>query len=270
MIYIVTCDKSSWILKATMPLLEKYWTGKKEITILGYSKPELVYRFISMKDKQVNIDHWAGNIYYTLRNEPGEFVIFMLDDYLPIDYVNLKILNYYLDAMKGDQDIVRCGLGSDMSFWPHKVIDDFEDYQIIEKTGGSYYITCQPSIWRKDYLLSILARSTNPWQFEVGNGNDGKRMLSSKGKYAFRYIAESALSSRHPGKVNILGLKLKDVKWLIDKGVFNPDDLQFGQYKGVVAQYKDHGHYFRLSMLRKYIDSLAYQKYRIKYSQNYD
>lgn len=63
---------------------------------------------------------------------------------------------------------------------------------------------------------------------------------------------------------------MKIVKWLIKKGVINPYNLQFGQFKGTVPQYKDHGSYFKLYMLKRYVDYPTYQKYRIKYSQSYD
>ena len=275
-IYIVTCDKTNYVLNVTIPLLNKYWNISKSVKILGFGIPDIElsddYEFISMKPSQLSIDDWCKDIHSIISNEPNEFVIFMLDDFLPIDYVNIKILDYYYNQLINNNNLVRCGLGIDMFFLPHKIVENFDDYSVIELLQYSpYRITTQPSIWRKKYLLDFLNRSTNPWNFETQNNPmDGKRIISTINNYAFRYIEESALSGRHLNKFNVLGLRLSDVKWLINENLLNENKLQFGQHVGNVPQFKDYGFEFRLDVLKNYVSDIKYQQYLTKYEIYYN
>jgi hypothetical protein len=85
-------------------------------------------------------------------------------------------------------------------------------------------------------------------------------------------LGETALSGRYPGKFNILGLKLSDVKWLVGMSAINESTLQFGQYLGNVPQFSNYGYEFKLEVLKNYKDNNGmspYEYYLAKYEQNY-
>ncbi len=274
-IYIITCDKTNWVLKITIPLLEKYWTAPKTVKILGFSKPDVElpegYTFISMRPQQLSVDDWSVDIYNVMKEDSSEFIIFSLDDFLPLDYVNPDILDLYYKKMQEDKNIVRCAIGSDMQFLPHFVAEKGNEYDIIELYQFSpYRITTQPSIWRKEYLLKHLRQSKSPWHFETAiSPADGNRMISTIRKYAYCCMCESAISGRYPNKVNVLGMKFEDLKPLIESGVLKEEDLQFGMHWGNVPQFKDHKYNFDFDVLRKYVDDKKYNEYFIRYHQNY-
>jgi len=276
--YIVTCDKTKHILKAAIPLMEKYWNVKKNIKILGFDSSGIElpedYEFISMRPKQLTIDHWAKDIYSIIINDPNDHIIFMLDDMLALDYVNEGILNLLIQKCRVDENIVRCALCVDLQFLPCKIIENIDDYHIIEQNQNSQYrITTQPSIWRKDYLLSILSKSTNPWNFETAHMcNDNKKIIGTRGKYACMHMGETALSNRYPGKTNVLGLKIDDILWLVGMGAIIENTLQFGQYIGKVPEFSKYGYGFNLEVLKNYhgLDgSSPYEYYLTKYGTNY-
>lgn len=177
---------------------------------------------------------------------------------------NIKII-------KGKKYLVRCGLGIDMSFLPHRIIETFNQFSVIELAEHSpYRITTQCSIWRKDYLLYFLNKSTNPWNFETNNNPiDGKKIISTINNYCFRYVDESALSGRHSGMINILGLRPNDVNWLIDLGLLDKNKLQYGQYVGNVPTYNMLVLDFGLDKLKNYVSELKYEEYSIKYGKYY-
>jgi hypothetical protein len=275
-IYIITCDKTNHILKLVIPLFDKYWNIEKNVKILGFSKPEMVlpsdYSFISMKPKQLSIDDWGKDIATALEKEEEEHIIFMLDDFTPIDYIKPDIINKLCSLIENDDKIVRCSLGSDLYYnSPHRIIDTCDDYSIIEQTQESTYrITCQPSIWKRQYLTSFLKRSTNPWHFETANNpRDGFRMIGTKDKYAYRWIKETALSARHPNKINILGMRFSDIKWAIENNILNPDDLQYGQWIGNVPQFKDYGYDFKIEILKSFANTFHYNMSYKQYEEFY-
>lgn len=274
-IYLITCDKSKEILNVTIPLLEKYWNIEKSVKILGFGELDINlpinYEFISMKPKQLSIDDWCSDIHSIIKKDNNDYVIFMLDDFLPIDYVNIEILEYYYNSLTNDNRLVRCALGIDMSFLPHRIIEKYNQFSVIELAEHSQYrITTQCSIWRKDYLLYFLNKSTNPWNFETDNNPiDGKKIIGTVDNHCFRYIEESALSGRHSGMINVLGLRPNDVNWLIDLGLLDKDRLQYGQYVGNVPTYNALGLNFTLDKLKNYISESKYEEYLIKYGKYY-
>jgi len=275
-IYIITCDKSNWILNVTIPLLEKYWNIKKSVKILGFSKPNITlpidYEFISMKPKQESIDDWANDIYSIMSKDENEHILFMLDDFLPFDYLNVEMLNFYIDKMINDENIVRCGLGSDMQFLPHTITEKHDKFSLIELNQNSEYrISTQPSLWKKDYFLKYLKQSKNPWHFETNcSPSDGYRMISTINDYCYYYICESALSNRYPGMVNILGMKFEDLKQFIGANILQPERLQFGMHYGRVPQFINYQYGFNIDILRNYVPEQRYNEYKIKYNRSYE
>ena len=275
--YIITCDKTNHILNVTIPFLDKYWNIPKEVKILGFGDPGVElpngYEFISMAPKQLSIETWATDIANVMEKENNEYVIFMLDDFIPTDYVNTKVLDKVYSLIETDKTVVRCALGIDLFVnLPHDVIEECDGFDIIEqKQESSYRITTQPSIWKKDYLLSYLRKSSNPWSFETSNmANDGNRIIGTKGQYSFRWIEETALSGRHPGKINVLGMKPSDIKWCVDNKLFEEEKLQYGQHIDRVPQFKDYKYDFRVDVLKNFIDNSVYRLYAIKYKQIYE
>jgi len=274
-IYIITCDKTNWVLNVTIPLLNKYWNIKKSVKILGFSKPDIEfnddYEFISMRPKQESIDDWSKDIYSVIKNDPNEFVIFMLDDFLPRGYLNEEIFNFLFDKIENDKSIMRCGLGIDLHYQLNKIIEQKDDYGVIELLeNAEYKITTQPSIWRKDLLLYYLLKSTSPWNFEVNNRTLEHRVIGTNGQYAFKWIEESALSGRHPDKFNILGLSREDIRWIIDNNLVTEDKLQYGQHIGKVPQFSQYGFDFKINILKNCVDNRKYVGYVEKYGKIYE
>ncbi len=277
-IYIITCDKTKHVLKAAIPLMEKYWNVEKHVKILGFNGGGIelpnCYEFVSMKPVQSSINDWARDIYSIIINDPNEHVIFLLDDMLVLDYMKEDIFNLLLDKCRYDKNIVRCSLCCDLQFLPCFVSENLYDYSIVDlKQNSEYRISTQPSIWRKDYLCDILSKSKDPWHFETAHpANDGKRIIGTRGKYACTCMGETALSNRYPGKFNVLGLKLDDVKWLVEIGAIDEKTLQFGMYLGQVPEFSKHKYDFSLKVLQNYVANNGqspYSYYLEKYGHNY-
>lgn len=273
-IYMVTCDKTNWVLSVTIPLMDKYWNIEKSVKILGFNKPDIElgedYEFISMGPKQESIDNWSKDIHSVIKNDPNEYVIFMLDDFLPRDYINEEIFDFLFDKIKNDNNIMRCGLGIDLTGQLHNVIEKRDNFNVIELLEkAEYKVTTQISIWKKDLLLQYLYMSTNPWNFEVQNQAYEHKVIGTSGEYAFKWIEESALSGRHPGKFNVLGLKKEDIKWIIDSGLVTEDKIQYGQHVGRVPQFSQVGFDFKIEHIKNCVNTKKYAFCVEKYGKIY-
>ena len=66
-IYLSTCDKTSYILSATIYLYKKFYNPCPPIIVLGFSKPILYdwngVEFVSLGAEQVSINYWSKYIY---------------------------------------------------------------------------------------------------------------------------------------------------------------------------------------------------------------
>jgi len=273
--YITTYNKTNWILNITIPLFDKYWNIEKSVKILGYKKPEITlptdYEFISMVPEQTLINNWANDIYSVIKKDPNEFVMFMLDDFLPRDYVDVEILNDLILVMKTDPNIIRCGLGIDLHFVTHFILEQREKYNLIQlNEDAPYKVSTQISIWRKEALLKYLKVSTDPWNFETNNNPESVRVIGTQGNYAFKWLEESGLSSRrHHNKLNILGLPFEDIKWILDNNLIDENRLQYGQHAGKVPQFSKYGFQFKIDVLKNYVSVKKYSQYLIRYGKTY-
>lgn len=275
-IYISTCDKTKAVLKPAIMLMEKYWPKEKKVIILGYNGEGIElpknYSFVSMKQAQESIESWAMDISSIIEKDAGEYVVFLLDDMLMIDSFNQTIFNLFLERMKNDSSIVRCDLGMDLQSMPCTEIAKWRNCLLVEKSKkANYWNTTQPSLWEKDYLVSVLRKSTNPWHFETAHEIPiGKKELGTRGEYCSPSMVETAISNFHPGKFNVMGLKWEDIKWLISTGVVSKDIMQWGMRKGINLPFEDF--FFTMDKLKGIQDADKqdmYNHYNSRYGKVY-
>lgn len=242
--YIVTCDKTAWILNTTIHLYNKYCDSMFDICtpiILGFTeRPKTLDNciFMSIKDKQETIQTWTRDLYNVIKEDKNEFCIFSLDDYLPIDYFNKDIYEKVFKLMESNENIVRYEFSYGASQKKEiEIIENHDTFKIFKLAQTApYRISCQISLWRTKHLLSYLNNDWTPWEFEIKGSklayNDGKEVIGTLENHCMRYIEESALSNRHPGWINVLGLKHKDREELIKLGYIDENKIQYGMAKG--------------------------------------
>lgn len=225
--YIITCAASREILPVTMHLLDKY--GPKSSFEGGRNDAKQSFQGDVIDLGKNDISRWTLDIYEQLKDETDEHIIFSLDDYLPIDHWDQEFLNSTLLRVS---DFSRFELGYGAYFNKPNYETVYADVSIYEYgRTATYRVSCQTSIWKTEILLNVLKeKARTPWQFEVKANIPGK-VICTRDKYAFRWIEESALSKRHSGKINILGLRPADVEELINLGHLNPERLQYGMRK---------------------------------------
>lgn len=187
----VTCDATKHIIPAQRHLFRKY--------CFPYL-PE----YIDLENKP--IEDWGKNVAAELPDD--EYIIFGLDDYLPIDSINRFAMADAHDILISNS-LERFELGVQAK---GKVgqIEKWDYIEYGEKTP--YSVSCQFSIWKTSALKRELQNCTTPWNFEV----HGKAKAGCFKGHAMVCIEESALSNRQKGKTNLCGLKLEDIKELTE------------------------------------------------------
>lgn len=277
-VYIYTCDKTWFILKAFIYLFEKYWGEWRNVVVLGFKKPDFElpkhYKFVSL-GKDEGPDAWTTPIYNYFKKSKDEYFMFTIDDFLPIGKKNEKILKDLYDHMLHDPNIVKAGLGFYPSHHPHEIeiIEKKKDYDVFEvRQDAPYRLSTQMGIWKKDYFLKYYKKPRNPWQVEIDASeeakNDGARIIGTKRRHAFRWIERTALSSAWKGKINVLGLTEKDLRPLIEGGILDPEKVQYGQH--ISPPFAEYGYNFKITDLREYFSEEYYQDLVLEYGEFYE
>lgn len=282
--YIVTSDASNHILPITTHLYKKYLGDFFNYKILGHTPPTFNLENIQFipfnSNESKHIENWTKKIYNILCNTEDEFIVFGLDDYLINQPIETEIFSTLLDYMKKDNEVGCVVLGYTPSLCrPNnfKIIKTFDEYDIFELNQDTIYrITCQIKIWRKTYLLRFLQNYWSPWSFENDGSNmainDGVKIIGSTRKICLDWIEESALSARCPGMINILGLKLDDVKELINANLLKESNLQFGMWlpeNGPIPHFSKYGYDFKINKLEGQIDNYLYSNLEHHYAKYY-
>lgn len=209
---IVTCANTRHIVPAQKHLFAKY-ADRANLFYLDVENEPLAT--------------WGDNVAKRLPED--EYIIFGLDDYLPIDHLNTEFLKEAFRIMflfNYDRFEIGWGASKKKGF-----INNGNHLEYGQETP--YSVSCQFSIWKTYRLKEILKQSTTPWDFEKHH-----RCKAACFSYpVFRWIEESALSGRHPGKINVLGLRPTDVQELIDLKLIDETKIQYGMPKGPVKPF---------------------------------
>lgn len=285
-IYLVTCDKTSFILPATIYLYKKFFTDCPLIRILGFSKPILPdwdnVEFISLAKKQESINLWSTYIYDYLKTIDDKHIFFALDDFFPIDTINLQCLNYVLSYMK-DNPVGMCVVSQQPSSdikrnEVESVIINNDDYFIYKrKKGVIYQLVLQPCIWNREYLLKYLSRKSSPWDFESKLSVDANKDNSyyniscsnfdvTNPNYTclMPYSWQSSLSKHWEGLISVLGLKHSIVEELINNNLIDKNKLIIGAWENYTKWNKN----FNKDDLQ-YFSKRGYQEWYSAFSKYY-
>lgn len=242
---LVGYEGSKKILSASSYLFNKYMPGEFEFFFLNYGDyaGDLVAgSYIPLDDEQKGgTDSWSKYLVEYLSRVTDDFIIFGLDDYLLSNFINFDAYHDLFDYMEDDYSIGAAKLGISPSYR----VSDYEmldDHVYVLNKEANYSATTQLCIWRRQFLIDILSKVGNPWQFELMGSEYIKatsaRIIGSL-KMPLRYPEPSSISSRHPGKISVFGNRISDVEYCIGKNYLNPKDLIMGQWIGATKTYSE-------------------------------
>jgi len=184
------------------------------------------------------LENWSNTIYELLYQNlhPNEGrIIFGLDDYLIIDHFNEKIFNE-VNSLTFDR--YEMGWGA-LNKKPNTTLKVYDGWHIAKYNFDAQYLSsCQISVWNVNTLLFILKRCKSPWDFEIKGTEIFRKVkdfkvLGTVGKFALRWQEESALSfKRNKKKINILGVRPKDVNEMVQLGFLDKSKLNYGINNG--------------------------------------
>ena len=223
-------EGSKKILTASSWLIDKYLPQDFRVHFLNFGEFHgKLYRgtYIPLDDSQVGGSMaWSKYIREFIKTMTDDFIVLGLDDYLLSATLDTERFEAIQNLMFLDDSIV-CGRLCQSGFYSKpEVVVDGEFIQLTPQAG--YSVTTQYCIWRREYLVSLLERTTTPWDFEL----EGSRILNGDGVKvigtltpAMKFPDASCLS---PGKwhgVKVWDADPVDISRLVEMGHLKREDL---------------------------------------------
>lgn len=242
---LIGYEGSKKILAASSYLLNKYMPGEFEFFFLNfgdYAGDLVAGEYVSLDVQQMGgSESWSRYLIDYLSKLDDELIIFGLDDYLLSNFIDFDAYEDLLDYIEDDYSIGAAKLGISPSYR----IADYEmlnDHVYALKKEANYSATTQLCVWRRKFLIDVLSRVQNPWQFEL-MGSDyikstGAKIIGSL-KMPLRYPEPSSISSRHPDKISVFGNRVSDIEECIKREYLNEKDLIMGQWIGSTKRYSE-------------------------------
>lgn len=170
---ILSCDAFSDLWDGHVKQLEKNWPDREINTyIVSEGKVTKTYNGVQHISAGTGME-WTDRLAVALNQIKTEFVLITLDDYFLIQPVdNEKIQHLVNIAKQNSLDYIR--LFPRPKSATRSRISNNENIFWVD-TKESYSVNLYSSIWKVDFLKSMIKKSKNAWQFEVGLNIDATK-----------------------------------------------------------------------------------------------
>lgn len=180
---VCSCDKYSTAWYPYFELIKKYWPEHPQKIYLNTETKQ--YRCEGLDIQTINSDKhctWSERLYHCLTQIDTKYVVFSLEDFFLLGYVDQKTIDQCMQWMEEDGNIAVCRLyHSNLS--KLKKVWKNSRFRIAE-SNIQYRLDTQVALWNRETLLSFLDKSENPWQFEE---KGSKRVANSKKTFLWLY-----------------------------------------------------------------------------------
>jgi hypothetical protein len=188
-IFVATSDHSINALRPFAYLFNKFWTAEPDVVVLNrglIDKFDLPKKFsLIALGKNTGVKAWCDDLRNYFQSIDDDYFIFLQEDHFLIKPFNEYTYNILLSLTNEDK-VGRIALTNDRIADPYVDYKIIDDIQIIESTQtAGYRVSCQPSIWSKEYMLKYMKPGLGgPWEFETQDFyNDGYKILGLTSQY---------------------------------------------------------------------------------------
>lgn len=205
-VLVLSCDKNISLLKILFDYLDKNWNDCPFRMYVGLEEGNI------KSDKIMPLHSagsgWGGRLLVYLDEIKTDFVMLILDDFLPERAVNTSKVIHYLELMQQNKNIATISFAD--------IYDKNNNY--VESLGlcrrpakANFLLNLQAGIWNVDTLKCLLKADESPWKTELF-GSIRARQMKDKMFLCLRTDEES------PYRYNR--------GWLMVRGVWNGNEIK--------------------------------------------
>ena len=166
-IVFCTCDAYSDLWDGFFLLFKKYWPEWSGEIIFNTDSLEYYYEglnIINLPHKKGESRAWSDMFARALKACKNDKILLILDDFYFMDYVDHKKWLHTVDIMEQDPKIKSITYLYELG--GYESVSPIEGFW-MRKHFSLYKITAHLTLYRRDYLLSILRKGESAWDFEI-------------------------------------------------------------------------------------------------------
>lgn len=205
-VLVLSCDKNISLLNILFDFLNKEWGDCPFQMYVGLEKLDV--RFDGVKTLTSNSAGWGGRLLGYIEDIKTDYVMLILDDFLPEKIVETNIIMQYLNLMKQNKNIATISFA-----------DIYDNNNTFDESVGlcrrpknaNYLLNLQVGIWDVEVLKHLVKERESPWQTELF-GSIRARQVRDKSFLCLRSDEES------PYRYNR--------GWLMVRGIWNGNEIK--------------------------------------------
>ncbi len=163
-VLINSCDSYTDVLDYFFFFFKKFWNCPYKV-YLNMENTKYHNRNFDFKTFSFGKTTWSNRLIKCLNAIKEEYVLMFLDDFFLLDFVNQEHFDKCLTLMEQDKNI------GYIMFEPHFYnefnLPPYNELLRIRNKYEDFLATTQIALWKKSYLLQVLRKRENPWDFEI-------------------------------------------------------------------------------------------------------
>lgn len=165
---IGTCDSYSYLWENFIDMCDRHWLVDCDKIFVSET---IECGNINYKTHLPGNLEWSDRMISGIKTSKSDYIFFILEDYFFTEEITEREVALHIDFMKeyGANKVMLEPPSHQMRFGRKECFRGRVAHRLLD--DSDYLTSIQPSVWRKDYLLSVLKKGWNPWQFEVDGTN---------------------------------------------------------------------------------------------------
>ena len=161
-VLIYSCDSYSDVWGPFFTLFFRYWKCPYDVFLCSESEQCLIPEV-----KTINTDGtWSERIKKAVRELPTKYVIGMCEDFFFRRMVNQDMIERCVRYMEHDHRIGCFNFEKEADPDVRLLPSMYENFG-RKPPGNHFQKSCQPTLWRREYLLKLLEGQMSPWEWET-------------------------------------------------------------------------------------------------------
>ncbi len=238
-ILVNSCDKNIDLLPIFFYMFKKKWENVPYEIVLNTEKKEFYYDGIKIINYCVNKEKdytWSERLFLNLQKIKTDYVLIMLEDFYFENVIDNDEVESLIERISQIKNFGCLYLMDLLTNFPCYYDKKSELFKIHKYFSFKANLTC--AIWNRKYLMSLISKKEDPWQFELGAS---KRAFLQNKKFYCQYNYDYEKLLFYKGKVNKQKVFYCDFEKQIYRGQWTKSCVDFLTENGVICDFKKRG-----------------------------
>ncbi len=205
-VLVLSCDKNISLLNIFFDHFSKMWMDCPFQVYIGLEEKDVEYK--EVKTLRSDKKGWGGRLIGYLEEIKTDYVMLVLDDFIPERDIDTGSIIHYINMLKKDTSIATISFAD--------IYDSRNAYNEViglcrRQPNADYLLNLQVGVWDKKVLKLLLKNNESPWQTELF-GSIRARQLKDK---TFLCLRSDEMS---PFRYNR--------GWLMVRGIWNGNEIK--------------------------------------------